>query len=152
MKERVINKPKLSKMMRDLVSLLLLLYFFSSCKNETCFDWKDIKGFKLYKFDNNKSVELTTWKEIEQMRYVEADITETKELFSKSECTGNKFYIWKGERLGVVEFKNGEKRKVKISWYSSLFYDPEGKRFYEFKNGAKEEWEGFIGKYLNKLN
>lgn len=72
------------------------------------------------------------------------DVSLIKPQILKFEKTSD-IWLWKGEKYAVAGFKNGNKLKLKISWYGGFFSIIGTKDSYTLKQTADiESWQSLL--------
>ena len=131
----------LTTWMLALLTFLLLI----SC-GRTKIDWTQLTSFRIYDyktFPQDKDINSFSGNDIREMNFIETDLVEANKVLSKAKPLGNKTYLWKGHHFAMATFANGQKRRIQISVYGGFFKDLTGKRYYEFKDEARQDWDKF---------
>lgn len=121
------------KNMKKIGSLILICVFLLSCEE------KDLS--------NN----LVKFQILENGNWIELNLNDSKEILKMAKMKRNSFYIWKGDKKGILTFKNGKKIEMKISYYGGFFYLPDLKTYYEIPKQHREKWEELINVKLKSL-
>ena len=139
-------------MQKTLTTILTTLIFatttvlaLTSC-GQTKIDWTQLTSFKIYDyktFPQDKDIRTFSDSDIQQMNFIETNLDETKNIFSKSKPLDGKTYLWKGHHFASATFSNGQTRRIKVSTYSGFFMDLTTNKYYEFQGDTRNEWDNF---------
>lgn len=117
-------------------------------------DWTQLIAYRIYDyktFPQEKNIQTFSEQDIQQMDFIETNLNETKELFSKAKPLKGKTYMWKGHYFTTATFSNGQTRRIKVSSYGGFFMDLATNQYFEFHGEARTEWENFLSDYYQKL-
>jgi hypothetical protein len=114
-------------------------------------NWTDLTSLRLYEHTDKDKISLTD-SDIEKMKFVEVGIDEVQFFLNQSTPIGKKAYLWKGSYLAIATFKDGQKKKLKISCYGGFFMDITTKEYYEIKNETwRNGWDSLCAEYNKEL-
>lgn len=83
------------------------------------------------------------------MPFIATNLDETVSVFTKSRCFYPRMILWKGDHLAMAIFKNGQKRKIRISNYGGFFTDMTIDVPYIFEGDSRLQWDEFLSE--NKI-
>jgi hypothetical protein len=118
-------------------------------------DWTQLTSFKIYDyktFPQNKNIRTFSESDIQQMNFIETNIDEAKEIFSKAKPLGETTYLWKGYHFTTATFSDGQTKRIKVSSYGGFFMDLTSNKFYEFQGDTRTEWKNLWRNYYNSLH
>lgn len=147
--------------MTKLINILTILtiatttaFAMTSCEDKGL-DWTQLTSFKIYNyktFPQDKDIRTFSDSDILQMNFIEPNLDETKNIFSKSKPLDGKTYFWKGHHFTTATFSNGQTRRIKVSSYGGFFMDLTTNKYYEFQDDTRTEWENFWQNYYSSLH
>ena len=123
-------------MMANWVNLIQYLYKLNKSRNI-------VQTMEAKPFSESKNINSFSDNDIREMNFIETGLEEAKKILSKAKPLANKTYLWKGYHFAMATFANGQKRRIQISVYGGFFKDLTGKKYYEFKDEAREDWDKF---------
>jgi hypothetical protein len=142
----------LSHILAALIFATFIALVLISCGQKN--DWTQLTSFRIYDyktFPQDKDINSFSDNDIQEINFIETDLVEAKMILSKAKPLGNKIYLWKGHHFAIAKFANGQVRRIKISVYGGFFKDLTGKRYYEFRGKAREDWDKFCTENYTSL-
>lgn len=130
------------------------VFAMSSCEQKEL-DWTQLTSFKIYgykTFPQDKDIRTFSDSDIQQMNFIETNLDEAKNIFSKAKPLDGKTYLWKGHHFTTATFSNGQTRRIKVSSYGGFFLDLTTNKYYEFQGYTRTEWENFWRNYYSSLH
>lgn len=118
---------------------------FSACRDKA--DWTQMTSFRLYDdsaLPPNKDIRDFTDSELETMKFAEADLRKAIAVLSAATPANQEMHLWKGEHFALATFQNGQRRRIRICWYSSFFTDLTDGQQYRFEGESDREWKLFL--------
>jgi hypothetical protein len=144
--------------LRNILTFLAIatttVFAMTSCEQEGL-DWTQLTSFKIYDyktFPQDKDIWTFSDSDIQQMNFIETNLYEAKNIFSKAKPLDRKTYLWKGHHFTTATFSNGQTRRIKVSSYGGFFMDLTTNKYYEFQGDTRTEWENFWHNYYSSLH
>jgi hypothetical protein len=131
----------------------LTVLVLTSCKTKT--DWTQLTSFRIYDyktFPQDKDIRTFSDSDIQQMNFIETNLDEAKNIFSKAKPHDGKTYLWKGHHFTTATFSNGQTRRIKVSSYGGFFMDLTTNKYYDFQGDTRTEWENFWHSHYSSLH
>ena len=114
------------------------------CSKKEPINWNEIASFKLYESISYEDFQKMDETELSSHMAKDIDVSLIKPQILKFEKTSD-IWLWKGEKYAVAGFKNGNKLKLKISWYGGFFSIIGTKDSYTLKQTADiESWQSLL--------
>lgn len=144
--------------LRNILTILVIAtttVFAMTSRDQKELDWTQIISFKIYDYKTfPQDIDIWTFSEsdIQQMNFIETNLDETKNIFSKAKPLEEKKYLWKGHHFTTAIFSNGQTRRIIVSSYGCFLIDLTTNKYYEFQDDVRTELENFWSKYYSSLH
>jgi len=113
--------------MKNYLFLLIASFVFFSCNYKI--PTEDLIKFEITDQHNNS---------------IELNLESSKRLLKVAKST-NDWSIWKGHKEGVLTYKDGSIKQIRVSNFGGFFYSKEYDKFFNIPDEYKDDWNELIG-------